>query len=76
MGGEGGAERLGLKGAGNWHGVPHPMPQGPRCPGPQLGEAGQEMKPGRTESETAQVEPLEGRKGALPHLDWVGGGRK
>lgn len=32
------------------------------------------MKPGRTESETAQVEPLEGRKGALPHLDGVGRG--
>lgn len=27
------------------------------------------MKPGRTESETAQVGPLEGRKGALPHLE-------
>lgn len=27
------------------------------------------MKRGRTESETAQVGPLEGRKGALPHLE-------
>lgn len=30
---------------------------------------GQEVKPCRTESETAQVEPREGRKGAPPHLD-------
>ena len=62
------AERLGYKGA-----IGCPPPRAPRTQVsyPPAG-GGQEMKPGGTESETAQVEPGEGRKGALGHLDREG----
>lgn len=46
---------------------PTQCPKDPGVPVPSLG--GQEMKPGRTESETAQVGQLEGKKEAIPHLE-------
>ena len=73
MGG-GGAESLGLQGVGDRQGVPTQSPKDPGAPVPSLGRGGAGNETCRTESETTQVELLEGRKGALLHL--VREGRK
>lgn len=70
-GGGGAALKLGLEGTEGRRVPPTQCPKDPGVRVPSLGGWGQEMKPGRTESETAQVGRLEGRKGALPHLDRV-----
>lgn len=60
------AGRLELKGAEGRRVAPTQCAKDPGVRVPSLGGWGQEMKPGRTESETAQVGRLEEK--ALPHL--------
>lgn len=62
----GAAGRLGLKGAGDRTVAPTQCAKDPGVRVPSLGGWGQETKPRRTESETAQVGWLEAK--ALPHL--------